>query len=187
VTSTWISKRGWPYVFYSDRRQDVVHYFGDGFESILNNGEFQFWRVRQSGLFYVNELFQEDAHTESRQQRVLGGLTFALSAVEAVQCLVNLYAGVLDDSEVVRLQMRLRGVRGRQLAIVSGNAYRDTPWVCDVDQIIYDEQRTLADWRAGIIPHAVEIVRHVTKRFHAPEPSYNEVADPMQRLLERRL
>lgn len=184
-----VAYRGWVYVFYTQKRADLIRHLDDKLEMALTEPDaFQFWRLHRSGCLYVNEMFQEDESPESRPARVLGGITFAYTCAEAVQCLVNLYTGRMADDEIVRLQMRLRGVQDRRMAMVRGNAYHSTPWQCNADQIVYEQQYPLADWRAGVIPHAFEILKFVNQRFvGAPEPSYNEVATAMERLLNRQL
>lgn len=183
-----VDYRGWVYMFYTLKRADLIRHLDDALEMTLNEaGRFQFWHLYRSGCLYVNEMFQEDEHAESRPKRVLGTLTFAYTCTEAVQCLVNLYAGRLADDETVRLQMRLRGVQNRTLASIFGNSYCPMPWKCNADQIVYEQQRALADWRAAVVPHAFEILKFVNQRFGAPEPSYNEVTAAMQRLLNRQL
>jgi hypothetical protein len=181
-----VTYRGWPYIFYTEKRADCITHLDDSLQMLLREA-FQFWRLHQSGCLYVNEMFQEDGRTESRSQKVLGTVTFAYTCAEAVQCLVDIYTDRLADNESVRLRMRLHGVQGRNLAMVRGNSYHSTPYQCEADQIVYDEQHTLADWRAGVIPHAIDILRHVNEKFNAPAPSYNEVAPLMQKLLSRQL
>jgi len=207
-----VSYRGWPFIFYSEKRADLIRHLDDGLEMPLKEQEaFQFWRLHQSGCLYVNEMFQEDENCfrSSRQGleaaqawerleggvfpdspkpgKLLAGITFAYTCAEAVQCLVDLYTGRLADDEIVRMQMRLRGIQGRHLALVRGNSHHSTPWQCSADQIVYEQQRTLADWRAGVIPHAFALLEYVIQKFNAPPSSYDEVAAAMQRLLTRQL
>jgi hypothetical protein len=183
-----VTYRGWPYIFYSERRADCITHLDDGLEMLLNEGgNFQFWRLHQSGLLYVKEMFQEDERPEARQQIVLGTVTTAYTCAELVQCLVDLFAGRMADDELVRLHVRFLGVQGRTLAMIRGNTFVETPYQCDSDQIVYEQQRTLADWRAGVIPHAIEILSQVNRKFHAPLPTEAEVAPLMQRLLNRQL
>lgn len=181
-----IAYRGWPYIFYSERRADCITHLDDGLEMVLREA-FQFWRLHQSGLLYVNEMFAEDERRESQPERVLGTVPFAYTCAEAVQCLVDLYTGRVSDGETVRLHMRLRGVRGRTLAMVRGSSYSKTPYVADVDQIVYERRQTLAEWRAGVIPHATDLLQHVNEKFHAPRPSPSEVTSLMEKLLSRQL
>jgi hypothetical protein len=207
-----VTYRGWPYIFYTEKRADLIRHLDDSLEMSLNEQEaFQFWRLYRSGCLYVNEMFQEDERcfrssvrsleadlaweevkhgvfpASPKPGKLLGGITFAYTCAEAVQCLVDLYTGPLPDDQLVRLQMRLRGVQGRHMAIVRGNSYASTPWQCNTDQIVYEQQHTLADWRAGVIPHAFELLKYVNQKFNAPPPSYDEVAAAMQRLLSRQL
>ncbi len=207
-----VTYRGWPYIFYTEKRADLIRHLDDSLEMSLNEQEaFQSWRLYRSGCLYVNEMFQEDERcfrssvrgleadlaweelkggvfpASPKPGKLLGGITFAYTCAEAVQCLVDLYTGRLRDDDLVRLQMRLRGVQGRTLATIFGNSYHPTPYKCEADQIEYEEQHTLADWRAGVIPHAFELLKYVNQKFNAPPPSYDEVAAAMQRLLSRQL
>lgn len=207
-----VSYRGWPYIFYSDVRGDLVRHLDDGLEKPFQDPDAcQFWRLHQSGCLYVNEMLQEDEQCFNSSRRglpddqgweelrggalpespkpgkLLGVLTFTYTCAEAVQCLVDLYKGHLADDEIVRLQMRLHGVQGRHLAIVRGSSYHSLPWQCNADQIIYEQQHTLADWRAGVIPHAFTMLEYVIRKFSTSPPSYDEATAHMQRLLSRQL
>lgn len=71
--------------------------------------------------------------------------------------------------------------------MVRGSTYSKTPYTADADQIVYEQRHTLAEWRAGVIPHATELLRHVNEKFHAPPPSQNEVTSLMEKLLSRQL
>lgn len=73
-------------------------------------------------------------------------------------------------------------VAARQLS-----EYCPTPWQCNTDQIIYEKQQTFADWRAGVIPHAVELVEYVADKFSAPSLCDDEVCMGVQRLLSQQL
>jgi hypothetical protein len=207
-----VSYRGWPFIFV--KRADLIHQVDGGLEMLLKEQEkFQFWRLNQSGCLYVNEVFEEDERCFRRTAsgfegaatceqsedgafpdspkpgKLLENITFAYTCVEAVQCLVDLFTGRLADDEIIRLQMELRGVKGRHLAIALGNGYpyHLTTWQCDTDSIRCEQQHALADWRAGVIPHAFAPFERVIQKFNAPPPSYDEVAAQMQRLLNREL
>jgi hypothetical protein len=183
-----VTYRGWPYIFYSQRRLDYVSYLDDGLEMLLiDEHHFQFWRLHQSGLLYVNEMFQEDSGRESTGQGVLARITTAYTCAEAVQCLVDLFTARISDQEAVRFHMRLLGMRGRILADLFANKYIATHFRCDADQIVYEQQQSVAEWRAGTIPHAIEIYNHVLKKFQAPPSPAVELAQSMQQLLTRQL
>ena len=102
-------------------------------------------------------------------------------------CLVNLFTGPLMDDERARLFMRLTGVKGRQLARVYGSSYAPTAFACEADQVVFDQQHTLADWRAGVIPHAIDILREVHRKFSAPTPAPDQVVPLMQKMLDRQM
>ena len=56
-----VSYRGWPYIFYNEKRADLIRHLDDSLEMPLNEQEaFQFWRLHRSGCLYVNEMLQED-------------------------------------------------------------------------------------------------------------------------------
>lgn len=183
-----VAYRGWPYIFYSEKRADLIRHLDDSLEMALADaGMFQFWRLYRSGCLYVKEMFHEDGHAGWRDERVLGTISWAYTCAEAVQCLVDLYAGRFPDDETIRLQMRLYGVQDRRLAQTIGNSPFPMPFRCEADQIVYEQQRTLADWRAGVIPHAFDVLKYVEQKFNAPPPSYDAVASQMQKLLSRQL
>jgi len=205
-----VAYRGWPYIFYTQKRADLIQHLDDALEMALNDREdFQFWRLYRSGCLYVCEMFHEDGRSrrgiqrsraaeplqklergvwpEPEPDKLLGDITFAYTCAEAVQCLVDLYTGRLADDETILMKMRLRGVQGRYMAFVRGNAFHSTPYECRDDQIEYEQQHSLADWRAGVLPHAVDLLNRVTEKFNAPPTSYDRAAPHMQRLLNRQL
>jgi hypothetical protein len=204
-----VSYRGWPYIFYPTNGVGVQS-LEDGLEFPFQDPDaFQFWQLRQSGLLYLNEMFQEDEQIinsrhhqkvdweklddgcfpeQSKIGKLFGAITFAYTCVESVQCLVNLYTGQLADHEIIRLQIHLSGLNGRHLAKVRGNNnFHPMPWCCKTESIISEQRHSLAEWRAGVIPHAFEIFKYVMEKFNAPEPSYDEIASQMQKLLSRQL
>ncbi len=208
-----VSYREWPYIFYSEKRADLIRHLDDGLEMFTDYVQaFQFWRLHKSGCLYVNEMFQEDEQCfkssgrgldadqeweelkggvfpeSPKPGKLLADIKFAYTCAEAVQCLVDLYTDRLADDDIVRLQMRLHGVQGRHLAMVRGyNTYHSTHYQCNSDIIEYEQKHSLADWRAGVIQHAFELLKYVTKKFNAPDPPYDEVTAAMQRLLSRQL
>ncbi|MCX7429336.1 MAG: ATP-binding protein [Planctomycetia bacterium] len=183
-----VTYRGWPYLFYTKQRADCISHLDDGLEMRLDEqGTFQFWRLHQSGCLYVNEMFHEDGRPESTSTRVLGTIGFTYTCAEAVQCLVDLYTGRLHDNDVVRLHIRLSGVRGRRLARTPAGHYQPMEYECEADRIDYDQKYKLADWRASVIPRAVDLLRHVYEEFRAPPPSENDAGPLMLQLFARQL
>ena len=60
---------GWPFLFMSDMRPDLITVIQDGCESTVNEqrppsgeDELHFWQLRQSGMLYVRQLLREDRH-----------------------------------------------------------------------------------------------------------------------------
>lgn len=181
--------RGWVYLFYTEKRADLIEHLDNSLQmTLVDSDTFQFWRLHQSGCLYLNEMFAEDERRESRPQRVLGDFPLIYTCVEAVQCLVNLYADRLPDDENVRLRICFQGVKDRKMAMLRGRStYVDTPFTCQVDKIVYEQQHALAEWRAGVIPHAFELLKHVNQKFNVSSLNYDQIARTMRELLDRQL
>jgi hypothetical protein len=190
-----IDFRGWPFIFINDSRPDVTHAIQDGYQTVLadpnpfiGGDDLHFWELRQSGLLFAKELLRTDTLVS-----VKGGQCFVdfddlcMSAAEAVHCLVKLYEGFLDDDETIRLRFALCGVQGRRLG--STNTFRllRGDYECAIPEIAYQEQRPLAEWRAGLVDHAMAICKYVLVRFNWDLPNMGAARDLIEKLLARRM
>lgn len=187
--------RGWPFLFISERRQDVTYTFQDGLESLIafvdfgQNERADFWRFYQSGFFFHRTLMRE----ESAQHRTGGKPLIdvwetVVHATEAIVAMTRLYDGLLEDVDVVTLDLRILGASGRRLtseetfsSVLFGECIARIPGV-GVTRTL-----SLAEWRAGIVDHAVEISKQVFLRFNWDSPDVAQAARIAKNLLERRL
>jgi hypothetical protein len=187
--------RGWPFLFIHHSRPDLTYTIEDGLETCMvdknpfNGGdEFHFWQLRQSGLLFVKQILWED--TLASVNRVPFMFDFdglATNAGEAVHTLVKLYEGQLDDSEEVVLRFQMIGVKDRPLSTLNPNRLMRANYICKIPEIAFECQRPLADWRAGLIDHAVGICRHVLMRFGWDTPGVGESQKIIEKMLQRRL
>lgn len=183
-------------MFISDMRRDLTHVIEDGYETVLTeqrklNGEdeLHFWQLRQSGLLFVKQVLREDTRAlATGNSRFLDFYTFSMSTAEAVHCLVKLYEGQLDDSEEVVLRFSLTGIENRPLGSSNPSRHiRPSMHTCHARQITYENCRPLADWRAGLIDHALAICEYVFQRFNWENPNLHESRKLIEKMLERKL
>jgi hypothetical protein len=186
--------RGWPFLFASERRSDLISPIQDGYESMLDGisgldgtDELHFWQLRQSGMLYIRQVNREDTRgAPDTHSPFLNFETFSIIAFEAVHCLVKLYEDRLDDSEDIAMEFRLTETQGRQL--------RGSPWrmlrpdhICRIPEVTFRRTLPLADWRAGMIDHGLAICEYVFQRFNWDRPNLHESRLMIEKALRRRL
>lgn len=184
-----IDLRGWPFLYYTDKRPELLHTIQDGIEFYLaekrySNDELHFWQLRKSGLLYIRQslgLVASDAGRPGLNVQV-----FSINAVEAIHCLIKIYQGSMDDSENITFKLRLMKMQDRML-IFPLNTYQSRDYVCQIPEITYQKTLSLADWCAGMFDHAVEICDHVFQRFNWEQPNLVESRKLMEMAINRKL
>ncbi len=187
--------RGWPFLFISERRQDVTYSFQDGLESLIafvdfgQNERADFWRFYQSGFFFHRTLMRE----ESAQHRTGGKPVIYLwetvvHSTEAIVAMTRLYDGLLEDVDALTLDLRILGSNGRRLTSdETFNRLLFGEHIARIPEVTVARTLSLAEWRAGIVDHAVEISKQVFLRFNWDAPDVAQSARIAKNLLERRL
>lgn len=182
------------FIFHSDQRTDLTAIHDDALETFLpdndpfNGGDsMHYWRLEPSGLLHARELLREDTwRSVSGGDRYLDFDRFSCQAAEAVFCLTRLYENRLDPAVEVVLRFSLTDMKDRFLG--SPNRARFMPldrWVSRTETIRYEATHTLADWRAGLIDHAVAICEHVFLRFNWKTPNLAESRKLIEKMLSR--
>ena len=186
--------RGWPFLFVS-RKLDETYTIQDGFESLVavpdfnGNDRIDFWRLLQSGFFYQRVLMWEESWQRKQGQPPAMDIgAVAMYAAEAIHCLTKLYENLLDDTEQVRFRLRVLGTDGRQLQTFDrGRLPLLTSYRSKLSEICFDRVLPLAEWRAAIIDHAVEISKEVFLRFNWDRPNMAATREIIQRMFARQL
>lgn len=186
--------RGWPFLFVS-RQLDETYTIQDGFESLVafpdfnGNDRVDFWRLQQSGLFYQRVLMWEESYQRKRGQPPAMDIgATAMYAAESIHCLTKLYEGLLDDTDQVRFCLRVLGTEGRQLRTFDpGRGPLSGAYKSKLPEIRFSHILPLADWRAAIVEHAVEISKEVFLRFNWEQPNLQAAREIIQKMFARRL
>lgn len=185
--------RGWPFVFVS-QRLDETYAIQDGIECLIafadfnDNDRADFWRLQQSGFFYQRVLMWEESHQRKREQPPATDFgSMAMYAAEGIHCLTKLYEGLLDDAEEVKFQLRVLGTDSRQLRTFDAGRDLRGGYGSKVPEICFHRVRPLAEWRAAIVDHAVEISKEIFLRFNWDQPNLGATREIIQRMFARRL
>lgn len=185
--------RGWPFLFASEMRHDLMKVIQDGHQSALinrcpwdNSDELHFWQLRQSGMLYVRQVLREDTHqTIHGGKRFLSFESFSIIAFEAVHTLVKLYEDRLDDGDEVHLWLRFTEMQDR--VITSQSCLLRGEFICQIPEITYERNLPLIDWRAGMIDHALDICQHIFHRFNWEYPALGASRRLMEKAINRQL
>lgn len=182
---------GWPFLFISRSRPDLVYAVQDGLEAVIQDRDFQendrvdFWRFQQSGFFYQRVLMWEESYQRKRgMPPAMDVAAMARYSVEAIMCLVQLYDGLVPDNEEITLQLRVTGTEGRVLVF---NRPLSSEYRARVPEIRYGHVRSLVEWKAGVVEHALEACREVYVRFNWQHPNLSAAREIIEKLLARRL
>ncbi len=186
--------RGWPFIFISNQCPQLTYVIGDGYESFLadpnpfNNGDtLHFWQLRQSGMLYAKEILYEDTLASVRKTEFMVNFdAVATNAGEAVHCLTKLYEGQLDDGDDVVMRFKLAGIKDRQLSSLTGRGFFGL-YACRIPEVTYVAQRPFAEWKAGLVDHALAICRHVLMHFNWESPNVGECRKIIEKMFARRL
>ncbi len=187
--------RGWPFIFYSLGRPAVTYVHEDALETFLPDAHpftggdsLHYWRLESSGPLYAVELRREDTfRSVGGGHRMLDFDRISCEAAEAIYCLSKLYNGRLSPSDEVLLRLELTDMKGRRLGSSNPARYmHDELWISRTDRIRYESARSLAEWQAGLVDHALEICRYIFERFQWTNPNLSESRKLIENMLARR-
>jgi Putative DNA-binding domain len=189
-----IDFRGWPFLFVS-RELDETYTIQDGLESLVafpdfdGNDRIDFWRLLQSGFFYQRVLMWEDSWQRKQGQPTAIDIgAMAMYAAEAIHCLTKLYEGLLDGTEEVRFCLRVLGTKDGQLkTFESGRGPLSRVYKSKLPEIRCDRLLPLAEWRASMVEHAVDVSKEVFLRFNWDQPNLGATREIIQKMFARRL
>lgn len=183
-----VDYRGLPFIFW-DRRGESTYATDDAIETAMNGKQdLHFWQLRQSGLLYTREVLE----MWSENERILDFDSFALLACDAVQTLVNLYSEDIHDEDEITMRFNIIGTQGLPFAssnlarFIARNRERWT--YCRAESVNYEVTHRMAEWRAGVEVHALDICEHVFQRFNVRESTWpTEAKKLMEKMLSRSL
>jgi hypothetical protein len=148
-----------------------------------------FWRFQQSGLFYHRTTLRPTALTRKDGSVVpIADLrTIAIYAGEAVDCLIRLYDSLFDDTEYVSVVIRLLNTEDRILVNTSGAMPLWNAYTSRIAEIVTERRLPLAEWRAAVVDHAVDITNEIYQRFNGPNPTLGMARTAIERTFKRQL
>ena len=180
---------GWPFLYYSENKH-APRSLQDGIEAdtarmIGNEQWFEYWCVRQSGLFYQAALMPEDGLVHA-----FTGLLWVdettMYVAEAVDCLGRLCQALGVRDEEVTLRIRLLGVEERQLLFYDPRRALQFKRICELPTLIHEEAHALEDWRAGRIELAATISRELLMRCNWVDPPITTLRSIIEEHFQRR-
>lgn len=188
-----INFKGWPFLYLRPDRPNVTYAIQNGLETLVKVNDFSgndllaFLRFQQSGFFYQRTLMWEDsqARTKGSAQIAADFGLISIYCAEAIHCLTRLYDGLLADDERVSFAVRLLGTQNREL--LSFDPKRDLwgGYACQIPLIEVRREHPLADWRAGMVEHAVEMSKEIFLRFNWKSPNLAAIQDIIDKRFTR--
>jgi hypothetical protein len=186
-----VSFTGWPFLFIHYNRPDCLITSDEGLEGevtwqdFAKHDAYDFWRLNESGLFYKKEL---TAMSGSDPATAYAEDIVRLCA-EAIHTLTRLYEDLLSDSEMMRLQITLFGTRNRKLVWSDRSLpmrFLHSGHVANRPSLQVKVAYPLAEWRAGIVDHAISLAKQFLNGFGLENPNEVQMKTQIDNLLGRR-
>lgn len=181
---------GWPFLFIHHNRPDVLGVFERGIQThIYDNGKtfgsvlLDFWRFYESGMFFKKEM--PFFATQKPDAAVFTDIT--QFCAEAIDCAVRLYRNILGEDEIVFIDITVCGTMGRSMVNHPAAGPLFGNYIAQVPFITVRQKHSLAEWRAGLEDHAVEMIRDVQLRFNWFTPGDDLARQRIKRLFARTL
>jgi hypothetical protein len=190
-----ITYTGWPFLYFDPDRMQYSHVIQDGWEMFIQDRDFggfymmDYWRFYQSGLMYYRTILRPSATEADQGREPAADVRFiAIYVAQAIDCLTRLYDRLLADTESVAIHVRLINTEGRRL-VNSGRGMMPlwAPYVCRIPEIVVQRRSSLAEWRAAVVDHAVEMSREIYLRFNWLRPNIEIARAAIQRMFARQL
>lgn len=102
--------------------------------------------------------------------------------------MTRLYEGLFEDSEFMKLRATFFGTRGRSLTWNNIYPFRpqSTGYVTNRPQLEATAYYSLAEWRAGISDHAIELASNIMSSFGLRSPDVETMKKWIADLFARR-
>jgi hypothetical protein len=186
-----VSFTGWPFLFIDRNRPDQTYTIQDGLETFVNTTDFDsnhlidFWRLLQSGLFYHRTAMRPLSMRDGTATHCIAEAhNIAIYVAQATDCLTRLYEGLLDEADEVSVTIRLTRTKDRLLYFP--NIMLRTLDISRIPEIAIERRRPLADWRAAISDHALDILKDIYQRFNWTTPDLGIPRQTIEKLFSRR-
>jgi hypothetical protein len=111
----------------------------------------------------------------------------ATYVAEAVYCSTRLYDGLLRDDEEFTIVVRLLGTQDRELTTFNPRKACWGEYICRIPQIEVPRKMSMANWRAGVVDHAVDIAKDIFLRFNWDNPNLEATRETIEKMFARRL
>lgn len=192
VEKASVSFTGWPFIAFHYNRPDWIFSTDDGIEGVVEwqdfakHDAFDFWRLNESGLFYKKEL---TGMSGSKPPSASAQGTVRYFA-EAIYCMTRLYDGLFDDTEYMCFRALFLGTRGRALVWTDHgfpSGIYQSQYVANRPNLEVTASRPLADWRAGIVDHAIKMAAELMSGFGLEKPNEEHMRTQISNLFGRRL
>ena len=186
---------GWPFLYFDREQMKRTYVIQDGWETFIQDKDFagcyfmDFWQLHQSGLLYYRTVLRPSAIQLDAGAAPAADVRYlAIYIAQAIDCLTRLYDGLFDDNEYMSMSLRLLNTDGRRL-VNSGHGFMPlrAAYTCRIPEINVERRFPLAEWRAAVVDHAVQIANEVYLRFNWARPNLELARSTIQRMFQRRL
>jgi hypothetical protein len=187
-----INYTGWPFLRFHPSNTYAIQ---DGIETavsftdFLTDDAYDFWQLRDSGLFFHQSLMREESAA-----RRLGWRSFvAVGEVkayvaQAVDCVGRLYTSLGFDGEDIALQVWVEGASNRQLVETDQQKWSlSGDYRCRIPSVTVQKAARLEEWRAAKVDLAVELATEIFHRFNWSDPPTDCFRSDIDKLFQRRL
>lgn len=178
---------GWPFLPIHVNRPDIFNVFADGIESFWYTDDYfggkilDFWRFYQSGLFYKKEL----PFSAMQQPDVAVYPNVAQYYAVAVDCLSRLYSPLLEPEDTITFRTIITGTKGRRMVNGSQGLPLVSNYTSQIPAIRVEQTHSLAEWKAGVIDFAAEMMAETQTRFNWIQTNNSGPKDIITRTLKR--
>jgi hypothetical protein len=178
---------GWPFLFIHVNRPDLTHVVENGLETFVSDTYFNgyplldYWRFNESGFFFHRRLSPGDGGDKPLADM---GFTVAYIA-EAIDCLMRLYTELIAEDHAISFMLRLLGTDNRQLTRLPPHMPLWQGHKSVIPEITVERRKALAEWRAGLQDHAVDICKEVFLRFNWIDANLELTRQMIQKLFTR--
>jgi hypothetical protein len=178
---------GWPFLFIHANRSDLTHVVEDGLETFILDTYFNgyplldYWRFNESGLFFHRRLSPGEGG-----DKPLADVGFTVTYIaEAIDCLTRLYTELIAEDQAISFILRLLGTNDRQLTRLPPHMPLWGAYKAVIPEITIERRNALAEWRAGLQDHAIDICKEVFSRFNWINANLDLAKEIIQKLFTR--
>ncbi len=189
---------GWPFIFSKQTLPLKVYNIPNGLEGFYDDSEdnvvdfiFHFWQFNETGLFYTKRILYEDSYSRLRKPNLAHGylefVRIPQLAATLVHYIIKLYDGYCNEDEPIILQFNLHNILHRVISSFDPCRMFDfAQYTCHNENITYNAQKPLIEWKAGIIDNALEICDYVFRMFNWDNPNLRESRIIIEDMLKRK-